>query len=135
MEKTMIIQGRTITYKDIEWIRQLMKSNPTWHRTRLSKEICLAWDWVTDNGKTSPAVPFCANWKKGAISHFRNGNAWHGAAIRKDPNLWWIMTSRKFQMHYLKFHRYVYFRLKKRVTSVCLATCSTNIIIWAITHQ
>ena len=47
----MIIQGRTITYKDIEWIRQLMKSNPTWHRTRLSKEICLAWDWVTDNGQ------------------------------------------------------------------------------------
>lgn len=27
-----------------------MTTNPSWHRTRLSKEICVAWDWVNENG-------------------------------------------------------------------------------------
>lgn len=28
-----------------------MAVNPSWHRTRLSKEICLAWNWVTETGQ------------------------------------------------------------------------------------
>lgn len=28
-----------------------MAENPSWHRTRLSKEICLAWHWVYENGQ------------------------------------------------------------------------------------
>jgi len=46
----MIIQGRKLTTEDIMWIRQLMTINPSWHRTRLSKEICLAWNWAYENG-------------------------------------------------------------------------------------
>lgn len=46
----IIIQGRLLTEKDIEWIRELIDSNPHWHRTRLSQEICTAWNWVAANG-------------------------------------------------------------------------------------
>ncbi len=46
----MKIQGRILSQEDIEWIRQLISDHPTWHRSRLSKEICAAWNWVNGNG-------------------------------------------------------------------------------------
>jgi len=47
----VMIQGRLLTEKHIEWIRELMDSNPDWHRTRLSQEICVVWNWVAANGQ------------------------------------------------------------------------------------
>lgn len=47
----MILQGQEITTEDIEWIRHLMDANPSWHRTRLSQEICAAWNWVSETGQ------------------------------------------------------------------------------------
>ena len=47
----MIIQGREVTEQDIAFIKQLIKNNPSWHRTRLSKEICVIWNWCTTNGQ------------------------------------------------------------------------------------
>lgn len=45
------IQGRLLTKKDIEWIRELIDKNPDWHRTRLSQEICTDWKWVNATGQ------------------------------------------------------------------------------------
>ena len=45
------IQGRRLTEKDIEWIRALIESNPQWHRSKLSQEICAIWNWVAANGQ------------------------------------------------------------------------------------
>ena len=39
------VQGRKITAPDIELVRNLIVSNPSWNRTRLSKELCRLWDW------------------------------------------------------------------------------------------
>ncbi|GAB6171302.1 hypothetical protein JCM15765_07800 [Paradesulfitobacterium aromaticivorans] len=47
----MTIQGRLLTKKDIEWIRELIDRNPHWHRTRLSQEICTVWKWVNATGQ------------------------------------------------------------------------------------
>jgi len=47
----MTIQGRLLTEKDIEWIRELIDRNPHWHRTRLSQEICAVWQWVNAAGQ------------------------------------------------------------------------------------
>lgn len=47
----MIIQGREITYRDIESIRQMIAVNPTWNRTRLSRELCVLWKWRAPNGQ------------------------------------------------------------------------------------
>jgi hypothetical protein len=51
MKKLLIIQGRKLKPQDIYSIRRLIKTNPSWNRTRLSKEICKRWDWRRPNGE------------------------------------------------------------------------------------
>lgn len=51
MEKTTVIQGRETTPDDIELVRQLIAANPVWNRKRLSKELCLLWNWRAANGQ------------------------------------------------------------------------------------
>ena len=51
MSKTMIIQGRTITSDDIKFIGRLLNENHSWHRTRLSKELCKIWNWRNLKGR------------------------------------------------------------------------------------
>lgn len=47
----MVKQGREITPTDIELIKQLLRDNPSWGRTRLSKELCQIWQWRKFNGQ------------------------------------------------------------------------------------
>jgi hypothetical protein len=47
----LTLQGRKITTPDIELVRNLIASNPSWNRTRLSKELCLLWDWRRTTGE------------------------------------------------------------------------------------
>jgi len=51
MEKIMIIQGREISHKDIELIREMIKIHPSWGRIQLSKELALLWNWRAANGQ------------------------------------------------------------------------------------
>jgi len=51
MEKTIVVQGKKITYKDIELVRQTINTNPSWNRTHLSKELCILWNWRATNGQ------------------------------------------------------------------------------------
>ena len=51
MEITMTIQGRSITSFDIQRIQCFMDENPHWHRTKLSWELCIDWDWKSLNGQ------------------------------------------------------------------------------------
>jgi len=39
-----------MTPERIEQINNLIRDNPGWHRTRLSKELCELWDWRGENG-------------------------------------------------------------------------------------
>lgn len=50
MDKPLQIQGRHLTPEELEQIKSLLRSNPDWHRTRVSKELCLLWDWRRPNG-------------------------------------------------------------------------------------
>ena len=47
----MKIQGKILSQEDIEWIRRLISDHSAWHRSRLSQEICAAWNWVNANGQ------------------------------------------------------------------------------------
>ena len=47
----MVIQGRRLHRTDVDYIRQLIQENPSWNRTRISKEICKLWDWKRPNGQ------------------------------------------------------------------------------------
>jgi len=51
MSETTTVQGREITKDDIEQVRRLIEANPFWNRTRLSKNLCLLWDWRASNGQ------------------------------------------------------------------------------------
>lgn len=51
MEKTIIIQGREVTPKDIEFIREMINARPCWGRTQLSRELALLWNWRALSGQ------------------------------------------------------------------------------------
>jgi hypothetical protein len=51
MNKTTVIQGREIAAKDIELIRQLVNTNSSWGRTRVSKELCILWNFKDGNNR------------------------------------------------------------------------------------
>jgi len=40
-----------MTPERIEQIKNLIKENPDWHRTKLSQELCKIWDWKGENGQ------------------------------------------------------------------------------------
>lgn len=51
MSEVQLIQGRLLSPKDVEHIRQLMREHPQWHRTRLSVELCRQWNWIDATGR------------------------------------------------------------------------------------
>ncbi|MBI4333747.1 MAG: DUF4338 domain-containing protein [Chloroflexi bacterium] len=51
MEKIMTIQGRETTHGDIKLVQRLIQDKPSWNRTRLSRELCLLWNWRASNGR------------------------------------------------------------------------------------
>jgi len=46
----LFLQGRRVTLDDIQFIRGLLSSHSDWNRTRLSKELCLHWNWRRETG-------------------------------------------------------------------------------------
>jgi hypothetical protein len=51
VEKESIVQGRRLKDDDITLIKKLLVENPSWHRTRLSQELCRRWGWYKENGQ------------------------------------------------------------------------------------
>src|ERR1019366_8638518 len=45
-----IIQGRRLGAEELVQIRTLLVEYPSWHRTRLSRDICARWDWDNEAG-------------------------------------------------------------------------------------
>ena len=50
IDVNIIIQGRKVTTHNLEEIKNLISINPSWNRTRLSKQLCLLWDWRRATG-------------------------------------------------------------------------------------
>jgi len=51
MSTESIIQGRSIGSVELGLIRRFLSENPGWNRTRLSRELCVAWDWRNERGQ------------------------------------------------------------------------------------
>ena len=51
MSETIELQGRAWQARELEQIRQWVEENPTWSRYRLSRELCVGWNWVRPNGQ------------------------------------------------------------------------------------
>ncbi len=48
--KTQTFLRPAITEVEIAFINELIAKNPSWRRTKLSKELCLLWNWCDHNG-------------------------------------------------------------------------------------
>ena len=51
MKAEKVIQGRSITPEDIAEILSLLGENPSWNRSRLSRELCSRWGWRNGAGR------------------------------------------------------------------------------------
>ena len=47
----MVIQGRLISSEDVDIVREIIVSNPSWRRTRISQELCNRWGWFNHLGQ------------------------------------------------------------------------------------
>ena len=45
------IQGREISLLEVAEIKEMLSKNPTWTRTKLSREICKHWNWIRLDGQ------------------------------------------------------------------------------------
>lgn len=45
------VQGRFLTETEVNEIRTLLHENPSWNRTRLSRELCGLWNWRRPDGQ------------------------------------------------------------------------------------
>ena len=45
------IQGRCVSWQELTQIRTWLSEQPSWHRTRLSRELCALWDWRNEAGQ------------------------------------------------------------------------------------
>ena len=51
MENKLVVQGRSLTAQDIDFLSQLIQQNPSWSRRRLSIELCHMWNWRNATGQ------------------------------------------------------------------------------------
>lgn len=47
----LLIQGRSLCAEELARIRTLLLEHPSWHRTRLSRELCALWQWRNETGR------------------------------------------------------------------------------------
>ncbi len=51
MDETTTVQGWRITQDDIELVRRLIEADPSQNRSKLSRELCLLWNWRAASGR------------------------------------------------------------------------------------
>lgn len=51
MDRPLVIQGRRLLPEDVALIREWLRAHPGSNRTRLSRELCLAWNWRNGTGR------------------------------------------------------------------------------------
>jgi hypothetical protein len=51
VDRELVIQGRTIRPEDVALIRAWLQAHPDSNRTRLSRELCAAWNWRNGAGR------------------------------------------------------------------------------------
>jgi hypothetical protein len=51
MEAEQVIQGRRLRPEDLKLVRHWLATEPSWHRTRLSRELCQRWNWRNEAGR------------------------------------------------------------------------------------
>jgi hypothetical protein len=45
------IQRRFVTEAEVDEIRMLLQNHPLWNQSRLSRELCMRWNWQRPDGQ------------------------------------------------------------------------------------
>jgi hypothetical protein len=51
VQNAVILQGRKIGCVELQQVQHLLETHPEWSRYRLSRELCLLWNWRAPNGQ------------------------------------------------------------------------------------
>ena len=51
MDWPLKIQGRFVTKAEVDEVRMLLHNHPLWNRSRLSRELCMRWNWQRPDGQ------------------------------------------------------------------------------------
>jgi len=51
MDVPLVLQGRRITVADLDQVRDMLATHPTWSRRQVSVALATAWDWRTPSGR------------------------------------------------------------------------------------
>ena len=51
MPHDLFLQGRPLGTPDLAQIQRGLAAHPSWHRTRLSRELCVLWNWPNEAGQ------------------------------------------------------------------------------------
>lgn len=51
MEETITCQGRSIGAAELGWLNNITREHPDGSRHRITKHICMRWDWKTHAGQ------------------------------------------------------------------------------------
>ena len=51
MPHELFLQGRPLSAPDLAQIQRWLAEHPAWHRTRLSRELCMLWHWRNEAGQ------------------------------------------------------------------------------------
>lgn len=46
-----MVQGRSLSAADLDWVRSLIGGHPAWSRWRISRVLCAEWDWRNGAGE------------------------------------------------------------------------------------
>ena len=51
VDRPLVMQGRTLRPEDVALIRDWLQAHPDSNRTRLSRDLCVAWNWRNGAGR------------------------------------------------------------------------------------
>jgi len=51
MNETISCQGRHLKQSDLCWLREIVKDHSDWSRHKITKYICIKWEWRTHSGR------------------------------------------------------------------------------------
>ncbi|MGH9591902.1 MAG: Druantia anti-phage system protein DruA [Bryobacteraceae bacterium] len=71
MDRPLVIQGRRLRPEDVAGIRDWLEANPDSNRTRLSRELCVAWNWRNGAGRLKDMAARSLLLKLEARGHIR----------------------------------------------------------------
>ncbi len=71
MDSKLVVQGRSLSLQDIDFLSHLIKENPSWSRRQLSIKLCHLWNWRNANGQIKDMAARAMMLKLDKLGHIK----------------------------------------------------------------